>query len=50
MRSPAMPPLVAGFGAQVVDWLTQVKRFEIARHDAAEDKADWQAREYFGRI
>ncbi len=42
--------LVAAFGPRVVDWLTQVKRFEIARHDAAEDKAAWQAREYFGRI
>jgi glutamine synthetase len=43
-------PLVAAFGAPVVDWLMQVKRFEIGRHDAAEDKADWQAREYFSRI
>ena len=43
------PALVAGFGPPVVDWLTQVKRFEIARHDAAADSAAWQAREYFGR-
>jgi hypothetical protein len=42
--------LVAGFGSCVVDWLTHVKRFEIARHDTAEDKSVWQAREYFGRI
>ena len=42
--------LVAAFGAQVVDWYTRIKRFELARHDAAEDKDDWQAREYFGRI
>jgi glutamine synthetase len=44
------PALVAGFGPPVVDWLTQVKRFEIARHDGAADSGVWQAREYFGRI
>ena len=42
--------LVAAFGAQVADWYTRIKRFELARHAAAEDKDDWQAREYFGRI
>ena len=42
--------LVAAFGAPVVDWLTQIKRSELARYEAADDKDDWQAREYFGRI
>ncbi|MEP7301770.1 MAG: glutamine synthetase [Caldimonas sp.] len=46
----ADPVLVAGFGAQLVDWLTRVKRFELARHDEADDKDDWQAREYLGRF
>ena len=42
--------LVAAFGAPVVDWLTQVKRAELARHDQADDKDAWQAREYFSRF
>jgi glutamine synthetase len=42
--------LVAAFGAQVVDWLICLKRSELARHDEADDKEDWQAREYFGRF
>jgi glutamine synthetase len=42
--------LVAAFGASVVAWLTQVKRSELARHDQAEDKDAWQAREYFSRF
>lgn len=42
--------LVDAFSPTVVDWLAHVKRFELARHDAADDKVDWQAREYFGRF
>jgi len=42
--------LVAAFGAPVVAWLTQVKRSELARHDQADDKDAWQAREYFSRF
>jgi glutamine synthetase len=42
-------PLVAGFGAGVVDWFTRIKRSELARHDEAPDSDAWQAREYFGR-
>jgi glutamine synthetase len=42
--------LVAAFGAAVVAWYDQVKRAELARHDQAEDKDAWQAREYFGRF
>ncbi|HZV92677.1 MAG TPA: glutamine synthetase family protein [Caldimonas sp.] len=43
-------PLCKAFGSTVVDWLSRVKRFEIARHDAADDKRSWEAREYFGRL
>ncbi|MGZ5249909.1 MAG: glutamine synthetase [Caldimonas sp.] len=42
--------MVAAFGAQVVDWLVHVKRFEFARHAAAADRDEWLAREYFGRF
>ena len=42
--------LVDAFSPTVVDWLTRIKRFELARHAAAEDPAAWQAREYFGRF
>lgn len=42
--------LVGSFGAPVVAWLTQVKRSELARHDEADDKDAWQAREYFSRF
>jgi glutamine synthetase len=39
-----------GFGREVVDWYARLKRHEIARHAAAEDKAEWERREYFGRL
>ncbi|HUP06330.1 MAG TPA: glutamine synthetase family protein [Caldimonas sp.] len=42
--------LVRGFSPAVVDWYVRVKRSEVARHDAAEDREAWQAREYFGRF
>ena len=42
--------LVEGLGAAFVDCFTRVKQFELARHDGAEDSADWQRREYFSRI
>ena len=42
--------LVRAFGPTVVDWLTRVKRSEVDRHDQAEDKDAWQAREYFSRF
>jgi glutamine synthetase len=41
--------LAAGFGAPLLHCLRRIKRHELARHDAAEDKAAWQRREYFGR-
>ena len=42
--------LAAAFGAPVVAWYDQVKRSELARHDEADDKDAWQAREYFSRF
>ena len=42
--------LVRGFGAGFVDYLATIKRAEIARHEAAEDKLDWERREYFSRF
>jgi glutamine synthetase len=42
--------LVAGFGPTVVGWLSRVKRSELERHEQADDKDAWQAREYFSRF
>jgi glutamine synthetase len=41
--------LRAGFGPVVIDWFLQIEHSALARHDAAEDKAEWDRREYFGR-
>lgn len=41
--------LCAGFGPSFVSYFTQIKRQEIARYEAAEDKIDWQRREIFAR-
>jgi glutamine synthetase len=41
--------LVAAFGPAWVDWYSQIKHAEMARHNVAEDKADWERREYFSR-
>jgi glutamine synthetase len=38
-----------GFGDQVLAWFAQIKRQEITRHDAAQDKLDWMRREYLSR-
>ena len=42
--------LAAAFGDTFVSHLTHIKQAEIARHADAEDKDDWQRREYFSRI
>ncbi len=42
--------LTAAFGEAFVSCLTRIKQAEIARHAEAEDKDDWQRREYFSRI
>ena len=42
--------LNAGFGADFIRYFTHVKQAELRRHDSANDQAEWQRREYFGRI
>jgi glutamine synthetase len=42
--------LVAGLGADFVAYFAQVKASEIARYEAAQDKDDFQRREYFSRF
>jgi hypothetical protein len=37
-------------GDDVVDWFIRLKSSEVARHEAAADKAEWDRREYFGRL
>ena len=43
-------PLVEAFGRVFTDYLATIKRCELARHALAEDKIDWERREYFSRI
>ena len=42
--------LCAGFGPDFVDYFASVKQSELQRHEQAEDKAEFQRREYFSRI
>ncbi len=42
--------LVNGFGNNFVNYFSQIKRQELRRWSEAEDKADWQRREYFSRF
>lgn len=42
--------LTTGLGADVVRYFCRLKQSEIDRHAQAEDKADFERREYFGRI
>ena len=42
--------LCQGFGQDVVDWYIRLKSSEVARHEAATDQAEWDRREYFGRL
>ena len=39
-----------GFGRDFIDYFATLKNSELQRHDAAEDKADFQLREYFSRF
>lgn len=38
-----------GFGPPLAQLYSAIKRHEIARFEAAEDRAEWSRREYFGR-
>jgi len=40
----------ADFGINFIRYFTHVKASEVARYEQAEDKAEWQRREYFSRI
>ena len=42
--------LRAGFGQGFVNYFHRIKSAEHARFEAAEDKVEFQRREYFGRI
>ena len=42
--------LAGAFGAPFIDYLTRIKRAEQSRFEAAEDKDEFQRREYFGRF
>jgi glutamine synthetase len=42
--------LVQAFGETFINYFTRIKQSEITRHEQAEDKDDWQRREYFSRI
>jgi len=46
----ADPALCAGFGDPFVRYYSRIKQSEIDRHAQAEDKTDFERREYFGRI
>lgn len=40
----------AEFGIDFVRYYNRVKQSELARYESADDKDEWQRREYFGRI
>ena len=42
--------LTQGLGHDFVNYYAHIKKAEITRFEAAEDKMDWQRREYFSRI
>ena len=42
--------LSEAFGRSFVNYFTRIKQAEITRHGDAQDKDEWQRREYFGRI
>jgi glutamine synthetase len=41
--------MTAGFGAELSGCIARIKRAEQARFEAAEDRDEWQRREYFSR-
>ena len=45
-----MAALTQGLGLDFVNYYAHIKRHELARFEAADDKLDWQRREYFSRI
>jgi len=43
-------PLRRAFGPDFIDYYVRIKQSELARHELAQDKADFQRREYFSRF
>lgn len=46
----ASPVMAAGFGPELMRLLVRIKRSEALRHAQADDKLQWQRREYFSRF
>ena len=46
----ADPVMAAAFGAGFTEYLLRVKESELLRHEQAQDKADFERREYFSRL
>jgi glutamine synthetase len=46
----ADPVMCAGLSQSFVDYFVRIKQAELARYEAAEDKLDFQRREYFSRL
>ena len=42
--------MAAGFGQDFIDYFATIKHSELLRHEQAEDKADFERREYFSRF
>ena len=50
LGQPGVAGVVLLMGDTFIDCFTHIKQAEISRHDGAEDKDDWQRREYSSRI
>jgi glutamine synthetase len=46
----ADPVMARGFGQDFIDYFIRVKEAELLRHEQAQDKADFERREYFSRL
>jgi glutamine synthetase len=46
----ADPVMAQGFGQDFIDYFIRVKEAELLRHEQAQDKADFERREYFSRL
>jgi len=42
--------MTRGFGDTFIECFTRIKRAELMRHEQADDKDEWQRREYFSRF
>jgi len=46
----ADPVITAAFGAPFIDYFARIKQSELLRWEQADDKDEFQRREYFGRF